>query len=85
MSWEMPNARKGSPFTQGPENQRANREDRIDKALKEINKLSVRLQNLRRGPVSAGKDAQLRALEHGIQSKWNEVRALRAGAHPGPR
>lgn len=81
MSWERPGIRKGSPFGDRSTDRGVNREDRVSKALKDISKLTLQLHNLRKGPSSAGKEAQLRALEQNIQSKWDEVRALRAGAH----
>jgi len=82
VNWETPEIRRGSPFADRRADQGVNREDRIEKTLGDINRLSLQLQNLRKGPVSSGKAAQLKALEQSIQSKWGEVRALRAGAHP---
>ena len=85
MNWETPEIRTGSPFADRPADRSVNREDSIDKTLKDISRLSLQLHSLRGGPSSTGKETQLRALEHNIQAKWEQVRALRAGAHPSPR
>jgi hypothetical protein len=82
---EMPDVRRGSPFADRPPDRSVNRQDRVDNTLKDIAKLSLQLHSLRKDPPSSGNEARLRALEQNIQSKWDEVRALRAGAHHGPR
>lgn len=54
--------------------------ERGDRILKEINKLSDQVRKLRGKSATSNQETQIRHAEEQLRAKWQELRALRAGA-----
>lgn len=54
--------------------------ERGERILKEINKLSDQVRKLRGKSTSSNQETQIRHAEEQLRAKWHELRALRAGA-----